>query len=184
MTSQEDCKAKVSRRRAIRRVVTLSVLFLLLPSGVTVLGARRPAVADPGVRSGPADAGGAIAGLLTNEKTVWNDVTPVFKQVSNVSGSGPIGLGPRFNSNSCVSCHSQPAAGGASPASNPLFSVYQLDGAQNTMPFFEATNTAALDAKFPFLSDGQTPDGTIHQLFTVTGRSDASGCSLSQPNFQ
>jgi CxxC motif-containing protein (DUF1111 family) len=168
----------------------------MLPSGMTVLGGGNPpaTVKDPGVRGGPPNAGGHLAKLcsntnngcftrIDNEVQDWQAVSATFSQVNSVTGTAPIGLGPRFNSNSCVSCHSQPAPGGASPASNPLFSVYQLDGAQNTMPFFEAAGGAALNAVFPFLPNTQTPDGTVHQLFTVTGRSDAAGCSISQPTF-
>ena len=39
------------------------------------------------------------------------------------------GLGPRFNYNSCASCHTYPAVGGSSPPSNPLFSIYNENGA-------------------------------------------------------
>jgi CxxC motif-containing protein (DUF1111 family) len=171
----------------------------MLPSGITVLGGGKPpiTVKDPGVRGGPPNAGGPVAGICksstnppgcqlvtSGEQRVWLATQSTFKQINSVTGTAPTGLGPRFNSNSCVSCHSTPAPGGASPVSNPLFSVYQLDGAQNTMPFFENTSGAALDAVFPFLPNTQTPDGTVHQLFTVTGRSDAAGCSIAQPIFQ
>jgi len=30
---------------------------------------------------------------------------------------------------------------------------------------------------------GATPDGGVHGLYTITGRSDAKGCSLAQPDF-
>src|SRR4029077_19381451 len=30
---------------------------------------------------------------------------------------------------------------------------------------------------------GAVPDGGVHNLFTITGRSDAAGCSLAQPDF-
>jgi PAS domain-containing protein len=43
------------------------------------------------------------------------------------------GLGPRFNSNQCFSCHSQPNMGGTSPAKNPLPEVAGLDGAKNAV---------------------------------------------------
>jgi CxxC motif-containing protein (DUF1111 family) len=196
MFRQVNRNSKTPRSRRMVRVLAFSALLLMLPSGITVLGGgKQPiTVKDPGVRGGPPDAGGPIAGLCTvgdkscgtlqqGEGEVWANVNATFKQVNNVTGTAPIGLGPRFNSNSCASCHAQPAMGGATPSSNPLFSVYQLDGAQNTMPFFESTNGPAVDAVFPFLAGTQTPDGTVHQLFTVTGRSDASGCSISQPTF-
>lgn len=192
MSTQKDHSSKASRSRAIIRVVIVSGLLLILPSGMRVLGATKkpPQVTDPGIRGGPADAGGPIANLCNtlsgaNACTAaqdWTATVATFKQVSSVTGTAPIGLGPRFSSNSCVSCHSQPAAGGASsPSANPLFSVYQADGAQNTMPFFELNPGPALEAVFPFQPGTQTPDGLVQPLFTVTGRSDAAGCSLSQP---
>ena len=44
------------------------------------------------------------------------------------------------------------------------------------MPFFITANGPILNARFP--SDGQ-----IHQLFTISGRTDAAGCAISQPDF-
>jgi CxxC motif-containing protein (DUF1111 family) len=189
MFRQVNHSSRTPRSRRIARVLAFSALLLMLPSGVTVLGGGKPPVKvhDPGPRGGPPDAGGPIAGLCNTstcgQLPVWTNTNATFAQVYSVTGTAPTGLGPRFNSNSCASCHSNPANGGSSPASNPLFSVYQLDGALNTMPFFESTNSAALDAVFPFLPGTQIPDGTVHQLFTVTGRSDATGCSISQPTF-
>jgi CxxC motif-containing protein (DUF1111 family) len=68
---------------------------------------------------------------------------------------------------------------------NPLFSIYQASGATNTMPTFELENGPSLIARFPFVlgSNPPVPDNMVHQLFTVTGRTDASGCNISQPNF-
>jgi CxxC motif-containing protein (DUF1111 family) len=40
------------------------------------------------------------------------------------------------------------------------------------------------EARFPYQSDLRTPDGGVHDLFTITGRNDAQGCSLVQPDFQ
>ncbi len=93
------------------------------------------------------------------------------------------GLGPRFNSNSCASCHAYPAVGGSSPPSNPLFAVYNYNGAQNTMPSFITSNGPILEARFINQPGTTIPDGTVHQLFTITGRSDAASCNISQPDF-
>ncbi len=143
---------------------------------------RNFTVTDPGIRGGPADAGGPIPGLNSEETTTFNDGSTNFTTVFAV----PQGLGPQFDENQCSSCHIQPAVGGsgpAAPATNPLFSVYQLDGATNTMPSFESTTGPILVPRFPYMSDLKTPDDTVHQLFTITGRSDATGCSIQQPNF-
>jgi CxxC motif-containing protein (DUF1111 family) len=140
---------------------------------------------DPGPRGGAAGAGGPVAGLNSEQSSELPDFTTAFNRVANVVGTGATGggLGPRFNSNSCASCHAQPATGGSSPASNPLFSVYQAGSANNTMPVFISKTGPVLNARFPFQSDLITPDGRIKQLFTITGRSDAGTCSISQPDF-
>jgi hypothetical protein len=139
-------------------------------------------VHDPGIRGGPPDAGGPIPGLNSQETTTFNDGSTNFTTVFAV----PQGLGPRFDENQCSSCHVQPAVGGsgpAAPATNPLFNVYTLDGATNSMPSFETMTGPILVPRFPYMADLKTPDGTVHQLFTITGRSDASGCNIQQPNF-
>jgi CxxC motif-containing protein (DUF1111 family) len=57
-----------------------------------------------------------------------------------------------------------------------LFTIYTLNGATNKMPSFETSGGPVLVPMF-------VSDGMVHQLFTVTGRTDASGCTLSQPDF-
>jgi len=108
-----------------------------------------------------------------------------FQAVDSVSGtvndapSGIIngtGLGPRFNLNSCAGCHAQPTPGGTSPAVNPQIAVATLDGANNAVPSFITTNGPVREVRFK-------SDGGVHALFVVTGRSDARGCSIAQPDF-
>lgn len=140
---------------------------------------------DPGPRPLPANAGGFLASLSANEQQIEPSITTEFDRVHDVVVTSPTdgGLGPRFNSNSCASCHAYPANGGSSPPNNPLFSVYNYNGASNTMPFFETATGPILEARFINQPGTTTPDGTVHQLFTITGRSDASGCNIQQPNF-
>jgi CxxC motif-containing protein (DUF1111 family) len=156
---------------------------LLLSASVSVIGQT---VVDPGVRPGSLGAGGLVAGLTSDQVSELPDFAAAFNRVNTVIVTAGVrggGLGPRFNSNSCASCHAQPVTGGASPASNPLYSVYQLNGATNTMPVFITANGPALNARFPFQSDLITPDGQIKPLFTITGRSDAGTCKIAQPDF-
>src|ERR1022692_2634912 len=158
---------------------------LLLVSAVGIVLQAQTAT-DPGVRPPPIDAGNFMGNLTSDQTAMLPDFTAAFNRVvvvPNTPGTPGGGLGPVFNSNSCASCHSQPANGGSSPASNPLYSVYQLNGATNTMPAFMTTTSAIMVPRFPFQSDLVTPDGQVHQLFTITGRSDAKGCTLAQPNF-
>jgi CxxC motif-containing protein (DUF1111 family) len=126
-----------------------------------------------------------------------------FQEVDSVSGTiggtfpeDGTGLGPRFNSNSCASCHIFPIVGGTSPpgnfsthdnsgrpfTGNPQISVATLDGAKNTVPSFITANGPVREARFILNPDGSL-DGGVHDLFVITGRSDASGCTIAQPNF-
>ncbi len=140
---------------------------------------------DPGPRPLPANVGGFISTLTPNEKQIEPSITTEFERTHDVVVTSPAdgGLGPRFNSNSCVSCHSYPAVGGSSPPSNPLFSVYTEKGAHNTMPSFITTSGPVLEARFINKPGTNIADGTVHQLFTIAGRSDGGSCGISQPDF-
>jgi CxxC motif-containing protein (DUF1111 family) len=160
--------------------------FLLLSVLVTArLVISQSLATDPGVRSGAAGAGGTIAGLTSGQTSAFASGRGTFNEANAVTGGagGLIGLGPRFDSNSCVSCHAQPAGGGSSPGANPLFKVFQLNGATNKMPSFITASGPVVVARFPFAPDLVTPDGHVQQLFTVTGRKDAPGCNIAQPDF-
>ena len=102
---------------------------------------------DPGVRGGPAGAGGPLSGLGTAELNFFNAALARFREVDSVSGTindapagtqNGSGLGPSFNMNSCAGCHAQPAVGGSSPKINPQVAVNNLDGATNTLPLFSS----------------------------------------------
>lgn len=81
-----------------------------------------------------------------------------------------------------MTCHSQPAPGGTSPAQNPLIAVATLNGAKNMVPWFVTPKGPVREARFKRNPDG-TNDGGVHSLFVITGRSDAAGCNISQPDF-
>jgi CxxC motif-containing protein (DUF1111 family) len=137
---------------------------------------------DPGVRGGPPGAGGPLSGLTQDELQFFNDGLKRFADVEVVTGGDNNGLGPRFNSNACLTCHSQPAPGGTSPAMNPSIAVARLNGAKNAIPWFITQNGPVREARFKKNPDGSN-DGEVHDLFVITGRSDAQGCNISQPNF-
>lgn len=185
--------AKMMVRVAVMAVLVTSCAVVLTSFPQAVLGAGKtvpPAVTavDPGVRQGAAGAGGFLKGMTADQIAILPQLTQEMSQVYNVPADGIGsdgtygGLGPRFNSNSCASCHAFPAVGGSSPASNPLFGVYKLLGATNTMPSFITTTGPVLEARFLTNSDGTT-DGNVHQLFTIKGRTDSGGCGLAQPDF-
>src|SRR5262249_53776761 len=132
------------------------------------------------------------------EKTFFNTARADFEEVDSVSGTvtgePAKGLGPTFNSNSCASCHAQPAPGGSSPhptlgqalAPNPQVALATLDrvaGGNQTVPSFIKADGPVREARFINNADG-TPDGGVHGLYTIAGRTDAPGCVLAQPDFE
>jgi CxxC motif-containing protein (DUF1111 family) len=141
-------------------------------------GSSRGAPTDPGVRGGDPGAGGSLPGLNDVERQYFDVAKDVFQEVD----AGPDGLGPRFNLDSCSGCHSQPAIGGTSPATNPQVAVATLMGAKNVVPSFITANGPIREARFVRNRDG-SPDGGVHSLFVITGRSDAPGCNIAQENF-
>jgi CxxC motif-containing protein (DUF1111 family) len=148
----------------------------------TVVMADNP-LTDPGPRAGNAGAGGPLAGLTVKEAKFFDFGLDEFEEVQSVTGSvagTEEGLGPRFNSNSCVSCHAHPAAGGTSPSVNPQVSVAtqaQVDKVTLTVPIISATGPVR-EVRFE-------TDGGVHDLFTIIGLPGTpANCALSQPNFE
>ena len=144
----------------------------------------RLAARDPGVRSG------AITELNCRASTTGRK--RAFMRAGRLSGSGigqgtipdtEAGLGPRFNLDSCAGCHTHPAIGGSSPAINPQVEVAKKERAHNEIPSFIRRDGPIREARFKFNPDG-TPDGGVHALFTISGRDDAPGCFLHQPDFR
>src|SRR5262249_47181499 len=132
---------------------TVSVLVFALALGSGMLLAQTPT--DPGVRGGPAGAGGPIPGLTLKEAKFFNAGLDAFTEVQSVSGTiagTEEGLGPRFNLDSCGGCHSQPATGGTSPSTNPQIAVANKNGATNPTPlFFISQNGPVREARFKFV---------------------------------
>jgi CxxC motif-containing protein (DUF1111 family) len=190
------CLVEKTKLVPVRKpAVALAFLFAVSFATVT-LGQRF--VQDPGVRGGTVDSGQPLASLAQTPgaSDFFANGLLRFQEVETVQGGLDNGLGPRFNSNQCSSCHSQPAIGGTSPSTtvfpfvgpNPETLVYSLDGAQNSLPSFITPNGPAREARFKFFvnpngSLSNTPDGGVHDLFVITGRSDAGNCNLKQPNF-
>jgi CxxC motif-containing protein (DUF1111 family) len=155
---------------------------------------------DPGVQSASRGTGAALSSVLANDNpgilNFFNDGLARFQEVESVSNSpaGNNGLGPRFNSNQCSSCHAQPAVGGTGAAVNPQFS-FPTNGVApgNILPSFITATGPTREARFPYFFnsngsvDYNAPNGGVEDLFTVTGRSDAGSCNsstiLPQPSF-
>jgi CxxC motif-containing protein (DUF1111 family) len=147
----------------------------------TATGAR-----DPGVRGGAPGVGGPMQGLSSTYGDFFDAARDRFQEVDSVSGTVPnengSGLGPRFNANSCASCHAFPAVGGTSPATNPQVQMATLDGAHNSLPAFITIDGPVREVRFIRNPNG-TADGGVHDLFVISGRSDAGSCNISQPDF-
>ena len=141
---------------------------------------------DPGPRAGSVGAGGNIQAISTDQLAFFTNGLQQFIEEEGVTLSSPGngGLGPAFNNDSCGSCHSQPAPGGTSPSmtaypfvgQNPQFTVGQLMGGANSIPFFVVADGPVREVRFK-------SDGGVHDLFTIAGRSDAGSCNLAQPDF-
>jgi CxxC motif-containing protein (DUF1111 family) len=156
----------------------VTALFVLVT--VQLLSAQLRA-RDPGVRGGPAGAGGPLANLTREETEVFNLGSVEFAEEEEVEE----GLGPRFNFVSCAGCHAQPAVGGTSPAVNPLFRVVGDLGfaAGNVVPSFITPDGPIREARFQFNPDGSR-DGGVHALFVITGHEAAGGCDIRQEDFE
>jgi len=158
----------VIKTARLASVLTLAALFLV---GMAF------AQTDPGVQSGNRGTGAALSSVLSNSPSgilsFFTDGQTRFQAVESVSGSpaGNNGLGPRFNSNSCSSCHAQPAFGGSGAAMNPQFS-FTSDGVApgNTTPSFITATGPTREARFPFFfnSNGSVntsePNGGVERI--------------------
>jgi len=104
-----------------------------------------------------------------------------------VTQTNSSGLGVRFNGDQCTVCHNQPALGGSGgllvpnpqdppnkfrTPENPMFDLIpHRRGATNAVPSFIQQYGPIREVRFARKPDG-SPDGGVHQLFTVVGRSD------------
>ncbi len=138
---------------------------------------------DPGPRAGGPTTPQPISSLSPPELAFFTAAADVFAEVETVV---PQGLGPRFNLDSCGGCHAQPALGGSSPATNPQVAVATANGGKNTVPSFITATGPIREVRFVNNPNG-TPDGGVHDLFVITGRTDLNGatntCNIQQPDF-
>lgn len=195
MLEPKNRRVRQLPNRASRRVRFLALgvvaFWALALTGVLWAQLGQQAT-DPGVRginwctTGCTNGAGTFQSTLTPQEQASE--APAQAQfttaaiVTDPNGVMDTGLGPRFNSNSCSSCHQQPALGGSSPSSNPLFQVYQSDGTDhfnNAMPSFETQSGPILVPHLPPSSGG---NGLVQQLFTIAGTS-FPGCTIQQPPF-
>jgi CxxC motif-containing protein (DUF1111 family) len=166
-----------------------SIALLL---SLSIISRETLAQKDPGPRAGAPGAGGPYHALDPGELSFFSHAFLRFARTASVSGTieKGKGLGPTFNGNACVTCHTQPTAGGSStgliapeePHPNPQVALATLDGATNVVPSFVTSRSPVLVARFVRKPDG-SPDGDVHAMYTIAGRADAKGCNLKQPDF-
>ncbi|MGZ4901156.1 MAG: hypothetical protein ACXV8X_15965, partial [Candidatus Angelobacter sp.] len=99
----------MTRRNISVLTLTIAALFLA--------GTAFAQVVDPGVRTSTGvNAGQPLASVSANpaDLAFFNAGLGQFNESQTVTGDN-VGLGPRFNLDSCGGCHSQPATGGSSP---------------------------------------------------------------------
>ena len=167
--------------RVKMRVLAAATIMLFLGLSQTLTAQFRGA-RDPGVRGGPAGAGGMLGNLTADQQEMFTTGLADFAEEEAVDE----GVGPRFNFVSCAGCHAQPATGGTSPAVNPLFRVNDpadLKFVNNTIPSFISRNGPVREARFQFNADGSR-DGGVHALFVISGHPDAAGCNIRQEDFE
>jgi len=139
----------------------------------------------------------SLTGMTAAETALFNAGHATFSQFTSVNGTFVMpagvapgkGLGPRFNHDQCGDCHVAPAHGGASAPFNTQASLinglntdYGIQAPGQTNPPFLKPDGPSLAVRFKYNADG-TRDGSVHQLFTISGRPDAPGCSIPQPDF-
>jgi CxxC motif-containing protein (DUF1111 family) len=183
------CSNATKQSPGRRRKSPWVMVALLAPLTLVVMGNQKPktVATDPGVRGGLSASGSPIANLTPGQLSYFSAGLANFAEVDSVQGSitgTGRGLGPRFNAESCAQCHAAPAIGGSSPSVNPQIAIATDQGAANQIPNFLSASGPVREVRFPFMSDLKTPDGGVHDLFTITGRNDATGCNLTQPDFQ
>jgi CxxC motif-containing protein (DUF1111 family) len=172
----------MTKRQSVVCEIVAAIVAAALTSCASTPSQAATAPVDPGVRGGAPGAGTALKGLSADETAFFQDGLTRFVEIESVTGGQNNGLGARFNSNSCRSCHAQPSIGGSSPAANPSIAIATLNGAKNVVPWFIVQNGPIREARFKRSPDG-TNDGGVHNLFVITGRTDAAGCNIAQPNF-
>jgi mono/diheme cytochrome c family protein len=123
-TGLEQVKRKQHQENYSMKTAKLASVLMFV-SALFLCGMAFAQVVDHGVQTASRGTGLALASVQANDNpgilAAFNDGLNRFQNVEAVSGTPDIGLGPRFNFNSCAGCHAVPAVGGTGPAVNPQF---------------------------------------------------------------
>src|SRR3989441_10844216 len=93
--------------KKLKMLMTIAAVVLVAAAGARAQFFAR----DPGVRVGPAGAGGMLDGLTGLQPDFFTTGLGEFEEADGLAE----GLGPRFNLDSCVGCHPHPATRGTEP---------------------------------------------------------------------
>jgi CxxC motif-containing protein (DUF1111 family) len=152
---------------------------LLIALAAAALAQTDPGPRPPAALGAPPLSGRPLEDLTGEQLQAFDRGRGAFVRTADVEN----GLGPRFNFDSCVGCHSHPAPGGTSPRVNPQVAVAAKLGAVNQVPPFIQQDGPVRVVRFRQNPNGG-PDGGVHNLFVITGRADApGGCAITQPDF-
>ncbi len=180
----------------------LAILFFILAVSSAAAGAlgqqdSSDEVIDPGPRIGGVGAGNFFTGITDAQQAQAADGAMRFVEPETFTS----GLGPYYNAGTqraCGGCHAQPNIGGSSPSAsaypyigpNPQATIdYNADSATNVIPPFISPDGPVREMRLVYFHKPNghlnlnAPDGGVHDLFTVTGRTDNTTCTLPQPNF-
>ncbi len=139
-----------------------------------------------------------LSGVVPSDANLFPVALQSFLQFHSVDGKlvGPtgiqfpgVGLGPRFNHFDCASCHRVPFAGGASYSVNSqallagtIGTDYGNQAPGQIAPPFLKNAGPTLAARLKYKPDGSR-DGSVHQIWTISGRPDAPGCIIPQTDW-
>ena len=149
-------------------VLTLAMLFL---------AGMASTQSDPGVQHRNRGTGATLIDPKNDPNgffAFFQDGRTRFLNARRISGPH-VGLGPRFNSDNCSSCHTQPQFGGTGGSINLQFFFPHSAAPGNTLPYFITEHSPTVIARFPFFfnPDGtvnyNAPNGGVEDMFTITG---------------
>ena len=138
-----------------------------------------------------------VTGASASDAALFPVALQAFRQFFSVNGAfvAPagtftgVGLGPRFNHLDCGSCHGVPFLGGSSfltasqaGLATGLGTDYGINAPGQVLPPFLKPVGPSLAARLKYKPDG-TRDGSVHPIWTISGRPDAPGCSLQQTDW-
>src|SRR5277367_539348 len=166
---------RVNQPTRNHKLVASTLFFIFLSSASLLIGQLNPR--DPGVRGGTIDAGQPLASLAETPGATdfFTNGLSRFTAVDVVQGGVNNGLGPRFNTNTCASCHAQPSVGVTSPSISafPFIGMnpeVQFASSTNTPPRFITPDGPILEARFKSLLNSTASlstitEGGVHDLF-------------------